>query len=563
MSTKFLRRTSAALSVSLATISLAFASGVRILDRPALPPFGSLQAAVDRAIDGETLLVAQGNYDGFSIDGKSVAILAAPNGPVAIEGTIEISNLPLGGWVVLGGLDVTGAMRPAPYPSDPALRAISNLGHVRAQQCEFNGGAGALSTSSGWLDHGAGGHGALVIDSSRVVFSDCTLAGGNGGSQNSGNYESTGGAGGRGLDSQQSRVVLYDSVLRGGRGGSAGSEGGDGGDACYVLGLYAVASGASFTAGSGGNAWDFLPYEAGDGGNGVYVEANAQAQLLDCDMAGGAGGMCWQCPTHGSNGAGSAGPGTVGLVPGAARTLLAAPTVSERSLWSVTATGVPGDVVRIAYSDAPSFGVPSPPAGALLIPFGSPEMRSVSAVIPASGVVVILVRVGRLADPDAGKFLFLQGLITDSSGATWYGSPLHRYTFDREGETDCNGNGTLDVLEVIEGSSPDVDHNLVPDACDSDCNGNGVLDGLDIANGTSSDVNQNLVPDSCEPTRTWYVQVGAAPGGDGGAAAPFTNLRQGVESSLSGDSVVVGDGTYTGASNRDVSFGGRAISVRS
>lgn len=563
MSITLMRRVRAGLFVCSATTSLAFAGGVRILDRPVLPPFATLQAAVDHALDGETLLVAQGTYAGCSIDGKSLALIAAPNVSVAIEGTLEVSSLPLGGWVVLAGLDVTGATRPAPQQSDPALRLISNLGNVRAQKCEFNGGAGALSNSGSWWYHGAGGYGAIVIESSRVAFSDCTLVGGNGGSQSSGNYESTGGAGGRGLDAQGSRVVLYDSVLRGGRGGAGGSEGGDGGDACRALGLHTIASGASFTGGSGGNAWDFLPYQAGDGGNGVYADGNAQVRLLDCDTTGGAGGICYSCPTNGANGAGSTGPGSVAIVAGVARALFAATTASERSLWSVTATGVPGDVVRIAYSSAPSFGIPNPPAGALLVPSGSPELRSIAAVIPASGVLVIPVRVGRIAEPDAGRFQFLQGLITDSSGTAWYGSPLHRFTFDREGESDCNANNLLDVLEVIEGASPDVDHNLVPDACDSDCNGNGVLDGLDIANGTSTDVNQNLVPDSCEPIRTWYVQAGAAPGGDGSASAPFMSLRQGVVASLTGDTVLVGDGTYTGSSNREVAFGGRTISVRS
>jgi hypothetical protein len=119
-------------------------------------------------------------------------------------------------------------------------------------------------------------------------------------------------------------------------------------------------------------------------------------------------------------------------------------------------------------------------------------------------------------------------------------------------DQDCNGNGTMDTLEVILGASQDCNENCRPDECDpycawigtppsgycapagcnpdydcctcvtmldafccqtqwdgicaglaadiceKDCNGNGVFDTSDVLNGTSTDCNHNCVPDECE-----------------------------------------------------------------
>ena len=77
---------------------------------------------------------------------------------------------------------------------------------------------------------------------------------------------------------------------------------------------------------------------------------------------------------------------------------------------------------------------------------------------------------------------------------TW-GTWIASFTFD------CNGNGTDDEQDVIDGTSNDCNGNLIPDECeqDEDCNGNGVQDICDIANGTSLDCNDNDIPDGCEP----------------------------------------------------------------
>lgn len=89
-----------------------------------------------------------------------------------------------------------------------------------------------------------------------------------------------------------------------------------------------------------------------------------------------------------------------------------------------------------------------------------------------------------------------------------------------EYQEDCDGSGTVDSVEIVNGTLADCDANGVPDVCQTfhdcnsnsmpdeceiaegtaeDCNGNGVPDSCDIAAGTSSDNDHDGVPDECEP----------------------------------------------------------------
>ncbi|MBK9118686.1 MAG: hypothetical protein IPM18_03655 [Phycisphaerales bacterium] len=62
--------------------------------------------------------------------------------------------------------------------------------------------------------------------------------------------------------------------------------------------------------------------------------------------------------------------------------------------------------------------------------------------------------------------------------------------------TDCNGNGTPDICDILTGNSDDCNGNDIPDDCEinstTDADGNGVLDACD------PDCNNNGVPDACE-----------------------------------------------------------------
>ena len=54
---------------------------------------------------------------------------------------------------------------------------------------------------------------------------------------------------------------------------------------------------------------------------------------------------------------------------------------------------------------------------------------------------------------------------------------------------------------------------------------------------------------------TWYV--------DDNAPADFSTIQAALDASWDGDTIIVRDGTYTGAGNRDIDFNGKAVHLRS
>ena len=60
-----------------------------------------------------------------------------------------------------------------------------------------------------------------------------------------------------------------------------------------------------------------------------------------------------------------------------------------------------------------------------------------------------------------------------------------------------------------------------------------------------------------------HVDDDAAPGGDGSAGNPFDTVQAAIDASVNGDTVLVADGLYRGAGNRDLDFGGRGITLMS
>ncbi len=149
-----------------------------------------------------------------------------------------------------------------------------------------------------------------------------------------------------------------------------------------------------------------------------------------------------------------------------------------------------------------------------------------------------------------------------------------------ECEADCNNNNTADRCELLNGTAGDCNENGIPDQCDpgggSDCNSNQTPDSCDIFLGTSGDYNQNGIPDECDPhLGTIHVDDDAPadpgpgdptisdPAEDGTMGHPFDAIQEAIDVSLSSDVIVMADGTYTGQGNRNLSYGGRAITVRS
>lgn len=571
------------------------AGGARIVDAPGLPPFYSLQEAVDAATDGDTILVATGLYEGFTIGDKSLHVVAAAGHDVRIAGAIQVLHLAGHRIVLLSGLKPTGRIQPV--TSEPGLIVSSCQGHVRVEGCTIAGGKGAA------LEHpnfGTGGHAVVLQASPRVVFSHCTITGGNGNGDGGNCYDCNGGDGGFGVRVNQSAPVFYQCAIQGGHGGTSGYQGGSGGHGVWQGNTFVFAAGSLLRGGNGGHGTDFIWAYGGDGGNGLLVNAAGTSELLDNTYIGGTGGTAIVFPQNaGQPGAPFGGAGTVTQHAGEARELTLARMVFDGSQLQVTATGLPGDKVWLRFASRPEHRFQSSIPGLHAVK-NAPVPLVAAGVIPASGSLLLTVPITDLVG-QAERVIYAQGFGFDGQGAGWLGSPMHALVLDLGSPPDCNGNQQSDLADTLLGISPDCGPNLVPDACDpdcdgnsvaddcdlqagthqdcnandvpdtcdisigfsADCNANGVPDDCDLASGFSPDANGNGIPDECEPNTTWWVDDNALPGGNGSPGSPFQSVEQGILAAIDGDEIVLRDGVYSGPGNREVSFQGRSVVVRS
>ncbi len=573
--------------------------GVRIVEAPGLGSLPDIQSAVDAAADGDTLLVAPGSYAGFVIDGKQLSVLATVEGAVFVDGTLEIRKANGKLATLVAGLDVTGD-RVGPT-SEPGVLVEDCKGAVRLQSCVFRGGRGSVDSFGNFGD---GGVGAIVTNSSRVALLDCELRGGEGYGIEEGNYYPPGGDGGLGLSTAGSAVALYDCLVLGGGGGNAGIFAGDGGGGCHVLDFGIFASGCSFTGGGGGFAWDFIDAYGGDGGDGLEVSTYGQAQLVDNEYVRGPGGGS-VVGTPGAPGEATSGSGFFKYHAGAARVLAADYLAPATEPWRIDVAGEAGDLVFLAAAVQPAWIVPFPKSGIWLVPIPMYFQWPPLAVLPPGGTATITIPGAAVHGNQGSQVFFSQGFVRDPDQAyDRLGSALHLVRLDAAAPPDCDGSGTSDLVELLQGvladcdsdlepdlceiaagTEPDCNANLVPDVCDlsagtstdcdgsgipdecealPDCNGNSTPDVCDILFGTSEDQNSNGIPDECEVGGlTWYCDPTAPPGGNGTLGAPFDTIDQAISAALSGDTIELLDGVFQGPGNQSLFFQGKELVLRS
>ena len=523
-------RAFSALAVALCLAGAAHAGVIRNLATPGIE-YTSIQAAVDAAAEGDVLLLSSGAYMPFTIDGKSLTLTALPGSTVSVQGTVIVRNLPADREVDLIGLSTFTPWISA-TTGPPGLLLHTNAGHVRIADCNFVGASATGGSPSGTR----GGSGIEIIQCAQVVLIDCTAQGG------AGNREfcpyppwtfTYAGDGGDGILSVDSLLSIHGGDFRGGLGGDGEMFAGNGGSGYHCSSAYFLAAGASFLGAAGGKCtgYDECLWRSGDGGHGIYLGVGP-AKLLDVASLGGPSGYFWPPARPGVPGVAYAGPGIYTGLPGIARTLSTPRIAGDGLPVSVGVSGVPGEQVLCAASAISLFTFVPPFSGTWLID-GTDYGRRANflGTISGSGSSNFSFTTAALLWPEVARRTTMQCQLL-ASGQKTLSDPALQVLIDRASAPDCNGNGVNDFVDLVQGTSLDLNANLIPDECDSSF---GHL----------------------------YVDASAPPGGNGSPALPFQSLGPAFQFAFDGDTIHVANGTYDGASNRNLDFAGRDLAVRS
>lgn len=239
---------------------------------PVLGPYVQIHEAIAAAAEGDTIVVSNGSYEPFAIDGRSLSVIGV-GAAVQVDGTVRVENLAVDQRVALVGLE---CIVPTSH-SGTGLVLADNAGSVRVQggtvrswrgtglqvhacsdvvvaDCTLVGGVAATGV---WPDKFMDAGEAADLDASNVAFFDCNLTA-------PGESLVLGQAGPAAVDSRASELLLVNSVLRGGDGGP-----GDG----------TVSIGGTLTC------WD-----PGDGGPGLRARMGGAVRMQGGSFAGGLSG---------------------------------------------------------------------------------------------------------------------------------------------------------------------------------------------------------------------------------------------------------------------------------
>lgn len=192
--------------VALATASALGYGADWIIDDDGGPDvdFLQIQPAILIASPGDRLLIREGIYAGFVIDGKALTLVGTGPGNIRVNSSVTIRNLPFGTGVQLENL-VYGF-------SNASLNLMDNSGPVWFQDCTVHGRYGDEPG-------GPGGVAVSITSCDEVGFVRCTVLGGSGGAGFDYGLGWDGGPGGEGVRSFNSILQFFDTEVRGGNGG--------------------------------------------------------------------------------------------------------------------------------------------------------------------------------------------------------------------------------------------------------------------------------------------------------------------------------------------------------
>jgi hypothetical protein len=282
-------------------------------------PYTQIQAAVTAANDGDLVLVHGGNYTSFTVQAKSLTVVADTGAIVNLQGGVSVLGLAAGQTVCIIGLHAYGdpdylSLMPSGF------LAQGNLGRVRCERCQLS--AQLTDTDA-----------ARIESSSDVSFVACQMLGGAG-------Y----GLGGAGVRAADSTLTFFDSTVHGGNGISFGglADGGSGGEGLAAGSSTIFSSGSSFIGGNGGSASfvGIITPDPGYGGAGADLASGSLMRHIQSGFVGGLDGdfAASAPPTIG---------GTFALIPGTLRSMTGANPVRELTPLGFTFHGAPGENVYL------------------------------------------------------------------------------------------------------------------------------------------------------------------------------------------------------------------------
>ena len=376
----------------------------------------TVQGAVDLAADGDTVLVYNGVYDPFTVDGKALDVIARGGnvilqfktfGGAAVEfsePTIVVRNLSGDQQVLLQGfrtnfgvlvedcagpvwfdqLIVQGAISNAQCTTTPVHGAeVRDSQNVTFTNSQLIGEDGSSST---WNPLAAGS-GALVRGNSSARFYGCTIDGGPGSDVN---WNGPAQDGGPGLHLDDGEVLIVGCTIVGGPGG---------------LGAGPVCTGPHQLGGPG---------VLFDTGGGTLSSAASTA-------VGGFADLSSLCPgSNGPAGPAISGSGTILPLPGFFHDVTANNPIRGGNTLTFQVTGQPGEVPLLLLSsthdplDLPNL------SGALLI--GLPLVDTfVLPALDASGAGSLAIAVPNVGATVGAVSYYTQSCFLDPAGPIWLG----------------------------------------------------------------------------------------------------------------------------------------------
>lgn len=450
------------LLVAVLAAAPASAGGVRVVEPSGTLNFATIQEAVDAAPEGGLVLVAAGSYPGFVVDGKSVHVSAVPGAQVRITGTVRVVSTSFDQDVSLTGLRIAPAIQTV-----AALRIVQCAGAVFVQDCGMRP-PDRLPDPCDPTPPLAGGAGATVDFSPRAVFSRCTLVGGAGAPPLPTDPAdcATAGRGGDGLVATHSIVAVYDCTTIGGAGGSSHGVSGAGGSGSRFGSSEAFLSWSTARGGPGGANTSLAPGSCG-GPGGAAAESDTQVYSSGLTSYVGEGGAGITC--DGPSGTWFAGTGSISGFPFPKSAAVDPLVLPDLASWTVAYDAPSGAADRVfllaSHAPAPSLQVTFNPVGMFVLDTSALEPSAFLGFADAFGLLTATVAAPDLPPGSSFSVRFAQVAARQTNHVVHAGTPAVLFLLDRDSGPDCDGNGTSDLVDVIEDPALDANQNLIPDSC--------------------------------------------------------------------------------------------------